>query len=421
MKATFQLLLGYLRHRPLSAALAIGLLALGTGVLSLIVLLDRQLTRQFERNQAGVDLVIGAKGSPLQLVTSTIYHADSPTGNVDVGSVKAFGRPGHPLISRAVPLALGDSYRGARIVGTVVDTFVALYGGKLAEGLSAKHPMHVVAGSAVAARLGLTVGSTFASVHGLDDNPDLTHADAAPFEVVGILKPRGLVIDELLLTPVQSVWQVHGHHADHSHDHHVGHSHDDHASEQATPPWYEETDEQITALLAQFSGRNTATLNFARNLNANTDLMAATPAVVMAQFSAQVAGAEQVLRALGGAIVVASLLSLLLVLLNALRERRGDLSLLRSLGATPGFLLRLLLTESLVLAVAGVVLGLALGRVGFLVLGDRLGERYYVGEQVLSLHPTEVYVGFASVALAVVAALWPALQAYRIAPGLTDE
>ena len=481
MTTTALLIGGYLRHRPLSAGLAVGLVALGTGLLSLLALLDRQLTAQFDRNLAGVDLVIGAKGSPLQLVTSTLYHADAPTGNVPVAGVAAFARPTHPLIDAAVPLALGDSYAGIRIVGTTPD-FYRWYGATPAEGKLAESTFEVTLGARAAAKTGLGPGDTFASVHGLDDNPDLAHADAERFRVTGVLAPTDLVIDELIITPLPTVWAVHGgghgasdhdarvddhpddpdrttheeydhdhgdhdhaddhsregdtdqrddpnHGQDHAHDHESsndddhddhghGHPHDDTVGATTPAPWYEQRDESITALLAKFSARNTATLNFARNLNENTDLMAASPPVVMAQFSEQVAGAEAVIRALGLVILVASLASLLVILLNALRERTGDLALLRSLGATPSFVFGLVLAEGLALAAIGTAMGLLLGRGLFYLLTLRLGDRYPVGPADFSVHPYEPYLVGLSLLAALVAALFPAWRAYRVDPGL---
>ena len=432
MSTLLRLVRGYLLHRPLSGLLAVGLVALGTGLLSLLLLLDRQLTAQFDRNLADVDLVIGAKGSPLQLVTSTLYHADDPTGNVPVASVAPFANPRHPLIrGQAVPLALGDSYRGRRIVGTA-DSFYVWYGAVPQEGRLPRAAYEVVVGARAAQSAGLGLGDEFRSAHGLDDNPDLEHADSHPLTVVGVLAPTGLVVDELLVTPVQTVWGVHRHtmdpvdHVDRdaAHDHDRGHNHggarDDTAHAIGSPTasaWYEQRDESITALLARFSARNTATLNFARNLNENTDLMAATPPVVMAQFSEQVAGAEVVVRALGTVILGASVLSLLVILLNALRERMGDIQLLRSLGATPRFVFGLVLLEGVVLAVFGTGLGLLLGRGLFYAVQARLANRYPVGPLDLSLHTDEPTLAGLSLVAAALAALYPAWRAYRVDVG----
>lgn len=419
MSAAVQLVLGYVRHRPLAAALAVGLLALGVGILSLLTLLDRQLNAQFASNLAGVDLVLGAKGSPLQLVTSSLYHADAPTGNVAIEAVRAFGRPEHPLISTAIPLALGDSYRGRRIVGTTVDSFLGLYAADYMRGTGPGRSGEVVVGARAAERLDLDVGDRFASVHGLQDNEDLTHVDAPPLRVVGILEATGLVVDELLVTDLTTVWEAHEH-GPQAHDGAHGEREREHRDQGPAKPWYDLEGREITALLAKFSARNTATLNFARNVNENTDLMAAAPAVVMAQFGARVAGAEQVLTALGTVVGLAAVASLFVILLNALRERRDDLSLLRAIGAQPGFVFGLVYLEGLLLAVVGVILGLTLGRLGLYATAGALGDRYAVGVLDLSLAGRELLVAGAALVAALLAASYPAIKAYRLDPGIQE-
>jgi putative ABC transport system permease protein len=122
-----------LTNKPLPMVLNVVLFALGVGLISLLLLLNQQLQDKFDKNLAGIDLVISAKGSPLQLILSSMYHIDAPTGNISVGEARAFLRPGHPFIESATPLSLGDSYKGYRIVGTDA-TFPALYEAVIREG-----------------------------------------------------------------------------------------------------------------------------------------------------------------------------------------------------------------------------------------------------------------------------------------------
>ena len=117
-------------NKPLSMMLSLVLFALGVGLISLLFLLNQQLQDKFEKNLAGIDLVVGAKGSPLQLILSSMYHIDTPTGNISIQEATPFLRPGHPLIERAVPLSLGDSHKGYRIVGTTTD-ILAFYNAEL--------------------------------------------------------------------------------------------------------------------------------------------------------------------------------------------------------------------------------------------------------------------------------------------------
>ncbi|MEO0779927.1 MAG: ABC transporter permease, partial [Bacteroidota bacterium] len=175
-----------LTYKPLNLGLSLLLFALGTGLVSLLFLLEKQLEDQFEKNLAGVDLVIGAKGSPLQLILSSMYHIDSPTGNISVQEARPFLNPKHPLIAEAIPLSMGDSYRSHRIIGTDA-SILAFYEAELVEGRLWSRNFEVTLGARAARELGLRIGDTFQSSHGLVQNDDLIHDDVAPFVVVGIL------------------------------------------------------------------------------------------------------------------------------------------------------------------------------------------------------------------------------------------
>ncbi|MEM9929394.1 MAG: ABC transporter permease, partial [Bacteroidota bacterium] len=196
-----------LTFRPLSMTLSLVLFALGVGLISILFLVQDQLNKNFERNLAGIDLVVGAKGSPLQLVLSSMYHIDNPTGNVSLQEVKPFLNPKHPLIEAAIPLSLGDSHKTFRIVGTD-PKILDLYAASLATGRVWEHNLEVVIGAGVAAKLDLRLGDTFSSSHGFAEDENLAH-DHAAFEVVGILNGSGSVLDQLILCSNQSYWEVH--------------------------------------------------------------------------------------------------------------------------------------------------------------------------------------------------------------------
>ena len=97
----------YLWSRPLGAALNVLLLALGLASITFLLLVATQLNRAFERDLAGIDVVVGAKGSPMQLILSGVLHVDVPPGNVPLASVRALEK--HPMVASMVPISLGDS------------------------------------------------------------------------------------------------------------------------------------------------------------------------------------------------------------------------------------------------------------------------------------------------------------------------
>ncbi|MEM9547039.1 MAG: FtsX-like permease family protein [Bacteroidota bacterium] len=212
-------------HSPLNLLLSIILFGLGIGLINFLFLFNAQLKTKFDSNLADIDLVIGAKGSPLQMILSSMYHIDNPTGNISIEECKAFLNPKHPLIKAAVPLSLGDSYRSYRIIGST-DSLMSFYGAELQQGKIHAKDFEVTIGRAVADDTGLKLGDSFVSSHGFNDDEDLAH-DHAAFKVVGILKGTGNVIDQLLITNPSTVWNVHDHEG-HDHQDHEGHDHGDH-------------------------------------------------------------------------------------------------------------------------------------------------------------------------------------------------
>lgn len=401
--------------------LSLILFALGVGLVSLIMLLNKQVDQQFSRNLEGVDMVIGAKGSPLQLVLSSIYHLDAPTGNISIADAKAFLRPGHPLIAKAIPLSLGDSYQGFRIVGTTPD-IIAHYRDSLAAGELWHHPLEVVIGSRVADKEGLRIGNEFFSTHGLDINEDLEHDDAGAFKVVGILEKSGSVIDQLILTAPESIWEVHEHQATPSTDEgethteetdgeHEEESHIHEAAGMDTIPLYEKTDKDITSILVQFNGRNARTLNLPRMINENTNLMAANPSYEISKLFDQLGLGEQVLRWLGYIIIGVSFLSIFIALFNSLRERKYELAIMRTLGASQDKLFLLIIFEGLLLAVLGYIVGMLASHIGLSIIGEVVesADRYaFTGWTFLK---EEIWLLVGALGVGLLAAIIPAWQA----------
>ena len=397
-----------LLYRPWTTALSLILAALGAGLISLILLLNWQLEQQFDRNLAGIDLVVGAKGSPLQLMMSSMYHISSPTGNVPLDGVKPFLNPAHPYISLGVPLSLGDSYRGRRIVGTR-PTFLQLYDAELAEGSMWTQPMDIVAGASAARELDLQLSDTFRSSHGLIEDDDLTHRDAPPFRVVGILAPTGTVSDLILLTPTESLWAVHDTHGeDHAHDHTHEHTYD------VTQPLSAYEDKTITSVLIRFKGNSVTALNMQRSINENTEMQAVTPSIQLAELYATVGQGEEVLRQLGYVVVGVSILSIFIGLYSSLDRRRGELALLRSLGAGPGKLFGLLLLEGTFTAVAGATLGLIISHLGLAVIARYFATEYRYDFRSWVFLPEEGWLLLGALAVGVLAASLPAWRASRV-------
>ncbi len=201
--------------KPIPSSISLGLLVFGISIISVLLLIRLQLENKFEKDLKDVDLVMGAKGSPLQLVLSAVYHLDAPTGNINYGEAKTIMN--NPQVKEAIPLAYGDSYEGYRILGTT-EAYLKKYDASFQEGQVFSKPMEANIGVDVAKRTNLILGDQFFGIHG-DSQGGHAHEEDL-YTVVGLLERTNTVLDQLVLTPIESVWQVHDHnHGDSHHDH----------------------------------------------------------------------------------------------------------------------------------------------------------------------------------------------------------
>lgn len=390
----FTMALKSLRHKPLSTAVNLVLMAIGVAMMSFVLSASQQLEEKALRDAQGIDLVVGAKGSPLQLILSSIYHIDIPTGNIPLASQAQLQQ--NRMVKKVIPLALGDSFHGFRIVGTTPD-YIAHYGGALAQGKMFDAPMQAVVGAQAAVKAGLPSGSQFVGSHGIAGGGD-GHSDA-PFTVVGVLKPTGSVLDRLILTPVESVWKVHE----------VEHGIDPEDKEEKVAM---DEERELTSLLVQYATPLAAAM-LPRAINSQSELQAAQPAFESAKLFRMLGVGVDVLRGIAAIMLLSAALSMFVALYNALEERKTDLAILRTLGAPPRKLLALLLVEGLLLASAGALLGWITGHAALEILG-----RLASGDQDLSLTgwyvaPSEAWLAPIALFIGLAAALLPALRAYR--------
>ncbi len=382
----------YLRARPLQTALSLGLLALGVGTIVAALLVVSQLEARMGRDAHGIDLVVGAKGSPMQLILSGIYHLDAPTGNIPLAAAQALEK--NRLVKKAIPLALGDSWRSFRIVGAP-QAYAELYGAKLRAGKYYEKPMETVLGSEVAARTGVGVGARFTGAHGLGGDGD-EHAES-PYTVVGVLEKTGSVLDRLVLTGIESVWQVHE----------MAHEPADKEDRKAL-----EDDREVTVLLIQYASP-LAVATLPRAINSKSVLQAASPAFETARLFRIVGAGVEALRAFAVVLILAAGLSVFIALYTALEERRYDLAVMRTLGASPGRLFGLLLFEGMLLSFMGALLGFILGHVFAAGLGAWLEAARQPAVTGLAFKVEEILVLAVALAVGVLAALIPAWRAYR--------
>lgn len=386
----------YLWSRPLAAGLNVLLLSLGLASLAFVLLVSHQINQAFERDLAGIDVVVGAKGSPMQLILSGVFQLDVPTGNVPLAAVQALQE--HPQVAKLIPISMGDSFRGFRIVGTTPD-YLTHYQARFAQGDMWAAPMQAVLGAQVAAQSGLKVGDRFAGSHGLGGGGE-AHGQT-PYVVSGVLAASGAVLDRLVLTDAASVWQVHE-------GAHEGETALDDEDRQLL-----EAEREVTLALIQYR-TPLAAVTFPRFVNSSTEMQAAAPALEITRLLNMVGVGTDVLRALAGVLLLTAGLSVFIALWSAVRERRADLALLRMLGAPPRKVAALLLCEALWLALLATVIGVLAGQglMALLAWLLQLDKSFLMGAMVW---PVElIAVPALAVGVALLSALLPAYEAYRV-------
>ena len=314
--------------------MSILLMILGVTIITLSVLVNQITKNTFTKNNPDLDVVVGAKGSPLQLVLSSIHHIDIPTGNISYKNAKKIMK--HPAIKFGVPISLGDNFQNYRIVGTD-KKFLKLYDAELEIGSMWEKPMQSVIGSNVANFTKLKIDKFFVGSHGLIDTGDI-HSEQ-PYKVVGILKKTGTILDNLIITSLDSVWNLHSNQND----------------------ILKNSDNlEVTALLLKYKNK-TSVFSFPRLINKNTSMQAASPNLEISKLFKLTGEAHKIINYLSIIIVSLSFAGILFTLLNNINERKYDLAILRTLGFTRERIFSIILIEGMTISILGSFIGLILG------------------------------------------------------------
>ncbi len=396
-----------IKAKPLYTFLSVLILTLSIALLLGIQQLETSFKYQMETNLKDIDLVVGAKGSPLQLVLASVLHIDNPTGNILYEDAKKIAKS--PFVKTAVPISYGDNYKGYRIVGTT-DEFTSFYNAKLKEGSKVKKSMEVVLGATVAEQLQLKVGSVFLSSHGLVEND--THIHAEELVVVGILEPTQKVIDRLIVTNLQSVWDVHHHDEDaHENEEHHTEHHEEHSEGHQHHKNHEEGKE-ITSLLISFRSP-TAFLTFPRTINENTIMQAALPKYELDKLYAYTGIGFKTISGIAYMILIISCIIIFISLYKMVKERAFDLALLRTYGASNFQLIKMVTYEGLIIGILAVFFGFLLSKLGVYFMFNILeNDLKYNLLRPLSLQDflQIIVLIFAMILVAVVLAIYPIIK-----------
>lgn len=400
-------------------------LALATALLWTLERLRHDVRVSFAQSVSGVDLIVGARSSPVQLMLFSVFHIGSAPQVLSMDSVRAVAQ--HRSVSWVVPLSLGDSHRGYPVLGTTPAYFQhfaygdkqplvvqsgAVYSGTL-DGL-----YEAVIGAEVAHQLGYGLGQQITLGHGLHEH-DHGHEDHAdkPFQVVGILAPTGTPVDRTVHVSLQALEALHLDWAGGA-PMPGGHIPADQARKFDLEPV------EVTAALVGLKTR-AAVFNVQRFVNQYEDeaLMGVMPGVALGELWGVLGLGENALLAVSALVALVSLFSLMAVVLAGLNERRRELAVLRAVGAGPRHVLGLLALEGTWVICTGVLLGVLLAQVGMVLGAPWLQNSLGIRLQIAAPLPTQWALAVTIVLAGMLASLGPAWRAYRmsLADGLSPR
>lgn len=412
-----RLALRSLLNRRVAAGLLVFSIALASALLLGVERVRTQTESSFSRAVTGTDLVVGARSGPVNLMLYSVFRLGDATNNIGWKTYETFAA--HPRIAWTVPLSLGDSHRGFRVLGTTAAYFEHYRTGSdrplaFAAGRRFEDVFDAVLGAEVAARLGYRVGQRITIAHGTGDVSFAEHDDK-PFTVVGILAPTGTAVDRTVHVPLEGVEAIHA-------DWQGG----------ARIPGLNITPEQarkldlapkaITAFLVGLKSK-AAVFQVQRQINEYRDepLTAVLPGVALQQVWEIVGVAERALFLVAAAVAVASLAGLVALHLTAIDARRRELAILRALGAPPRAIFGLVIGESFLLTAAGAALGMVLLQAGLVAAAPWIETRFGLVLDA-GLPGAEEWLLLAAVVVCgTLAGAVPAWRAYRLAlsEGLT--
>ncbi|GGD64091.1 ABC transporter permease [Lacimicrobium alkaliphilum] len=437
-------------NRKLTVILTVLSIAVSTFIVLGVDHLKNEMKSSFSRTVSGVDLIVGARTGPTNLLLYSVFRIGNPTNNISWQSYQQLSQS--PEVAWTVPISLGDSHKGYRVLGTTAAYFEHFKYGQsqslvLKEGQLFEGALQAVVGAEVADRLGYQVGSEVVISHGTGD-VSFTHHDAHPFRVTGILAPTGTPVDQTVHVSLSSIEVIHEKpqrtalsrpqkslqsEQEHKHDHSSADTDHQHPKEESGSHQHSDNQSEhrvdenlipdsVSAMLVGLKSR-IGVLTFQRKVNQYQQeaLLGIIPGVALSQLWQMMGMAERALALIALLVLVASMLGMTTMLLASMREREREIAVLRAIGAHASFVLLIIELEAVLIALAGAVLGYLLLTGVLAGLGEWITSEYglFIGVVPLSLS-TLGYLALI-VSLAGVLALFPAWLSYRraLARGLS--
>lgn len=402
-----------LNNRKLSTSLTVFSMVLSLVLLMSVERIKRAAEDGFTKSISGVDLVVGARSGPLQIVLYSVFNIGQATQNISIESYNEIKN--RPEVEWTIPYSLGDGHKGFRVVATNQD-FFKYYQFRsnekieLSNGQIFQNYFDVVIGADVAKTLGYQVGSKVVVAHGDTSGRSIQDHDDKPFHVVGILKPTGTAIDRALYISLEAMEAIHI-------DWQSGSApaHGKEIKIQDLKPEMLKPD-NITSFFLRTKSR-IQILSLQRSINEyqKEPLMAVIPGAVLAEMWTSLSMVEKVLKAISFLVMLVGLISMLIAIMTSLNERRREMAILRALGASLKNIMGLILFETLLLSFAAVVIAAVIKMVLEFILGPWVQSHYglYLQSPIFSFN--EIMYMLIMLISSLVISLIPARRAMRSA------
>jgi putative ABC transport system permease protein len=458
-----RIILNNAKQRLLSTILTSLSVAVGVALIFAILAIKFGSQERLQLGHSGFDLIVGAKGSPLQLTLNVVYNLDTSPGNIPYSLYEKLAKD--PRVKLAVPYSVGDNFKGFRIVGTT-DSYLKSFeprpnqpfelssgrvfnyreedlkeameealhrSGKSASPKTAKgqdhHDHHhhdhkhehekifeAVVGSIAAEKTGLKVGDKFVATHGVQDTEEGHKHDESPWTVVGILKSTGTPADRAIFINLDSFYHIEGHviHEKKSDDHAHAHKEEDKKAEPAIG--------QISALAIKAKSP-IAIWTLRKDLNDRDDAQAAVPAEEIRKLLSIVGNIDRILLTQAFLIVIVASIGTGLAIFNSMNARRRDIAVMRALGARRSTIFSIIVGESILIAVCGAIVGLLLGHQVVALASPIIESATGFPIAGWAFYPFEMILFGGVLVLGFITGIGPAVSAYKtnVATGLTPS
>jgi putative ABC transport system permease protein len=426
-----------LTGRLFSTITTIATVAVAVALLLVLLSMRDSGKKAFDRGGGNMHMLVAGPGAdPMTAILNGVFYSRLPRTSIPWAQYEELTKK-YPL-EWAIPIQQGDSYNGYAVLATMPEFFTKFAPApdgqwRFAAGKSFENDFEVVLGSEVAKSTGYSVGSTVTFTHGMPGGRAAAEGIAPhvheehKFTVVGVLAPNGTSHDRALFTSLQSSWVIHAqdrleaeHHAAHSHDH-DGDGKADHAAHEcdvsATVDDIIESDKLVTGIYVRVAGRGGATSaalpQVFEGIRRDGRFTVAQPKQEIDRLFGIVGNIDQLLVAMAGVVMISSGIAIMLALYNSMEQRRRQIAVLRVLGASRPRIFGLVVTESAILGVIGAIVGVVLAFVGTNLVAGILKERLGLVVDPALPGPGLIVVAIATVVLAALAGIVPAVMAYR--------